>query len=90
MREVRLTTIDNPYDPFEQFNEWYRYDESKGYCTCGLVDRITKTSPNFGGSVIAADTEAAIDEIVELFPDGFYKKIVKSDSEENKNKETES
>ncbi len=30
---VRLTTVDNPYDPFTQWDEWYAYDEGKGYAT---------------------------------------------------------
>ena len=79
---VMLTTIDNPYDPFTQFDEWYAYDEQKGYCTCGLVARITKTSSNFGPSVILNDVEAAINEIIDLFPDGFYKKVYGTDGGE--------
>ena len=39
-----ITTIDNPYNPFTNFDEWYEYDESKGYCTSGYLSRIVRTS----------------------------------------------
>ena len=39
-----LTTIDNPFDPFEQFDSWFLFDVEKGYNTCSRLDRIAKTS----------------------------------------------
>jgi hypothetical protein len=35
MSNVMLTTIDNPFNPFDNWDEWYAYDEAKGYCTSG-------------------------------------------------------
>ena len=40
----RLTTFDNPFDPFEQFTSWFLYDEEKGYHTCAYLGRIARTS----------------------------------------------
>lgn len=31
--EVMLTTEDNPFDPFTQYDEWYAFDYEKGYHT---------------------------------------------------------
>lgn len=73
--DAMLTTIDNPYDPFTQFDEWYAYDEMKGYCTCGLIARITKTSDGFDIATQEKDIDDAIDDILELIPDGFYKRV---------------
>lgn len=38
-----LTTIDNPYDPFDQFTEWMLYDEEKGYHSTSYLGRIART-----------------------------------------------
>ena len=31
MSTCMLTTIDNPFDPFEQFTSWMLFDKEKGY-----------------------------------------------------------
>ena len=80
MEEVMLTTIDNPYDPFTQFDEWYQYDESKGYCTCGYLNRIARTSPDLPESDESDLIDQAIDEIIRINPLGIYKKVTKKDN----------
>lgn len=40
MNTCALTTFDNPFDPFEQFDLWYQYDTDKGYNSCAYLDRI--------------------------------------------------
>lgn len=39
-----LTTSDNPWNPFSHWDEWFEFDESFGYNTCGLLARYTVTS----------------------------------------------
>ena len=73
-----LTTSDNPYDPFTQFENWYAYDESKGYHTCGYIERIAKTSPDMSSFDQIEAVNEAIDEILRLNVTGNYKKVVKS------------
>lgn len=38
--ETFITTFDNPFDPFTNFNEWCSYDCQLGYNTCALIDRV--------------------------------------------------
>ena len=80
MKAVMLTTIDNPYDPFTQFDEWYAFDEQKGYHTCSLLARIANTSEELSETEIAYAQEQAIDEIIELNILGLYKKISSNES----------
>ena len=42
--ETMLTTFDNPFDPFDDFVQWFMYDVDKGYNTCGKIARIAKSS----------------------------------------------
>lgn len=76
MRVVMLTTIDNPYNPFEEFDKWRAYDLSKGYFTCEYLARIAVVSDSLSDDDIQSSIETAIDEIVELNLLGIYKKIV--------------
>ena len=43
-----LTTVDNPYNPFTHWVEWYAFDTSMGYHTCGLLDRVTEPTEGLG------------------------------------------
>lgn len=70
-----LTTIDNPYNPFTEFDAWYKYDMVKGYSTCGLLDRICKTSEKWSDTDIEKAKNNAIDYIVSstfLNPSGLW------------------
>ena len=37
-----LTTKDNPYSPFDQFELWQLYDIEMGYQTCERLGKILK------------------------------------------------
>jgi hypothetical protein len=81
MSNVMLTTIDNPFNPFDNWDEWYAYDEAKGYCTSGLLARITLTSDELSDEDQQQAIDDAINEIISMNPLGFYKKVTKIDSD---------
>lgn len=72
-----LTTTDNPFDPFDQFDDWLSFDMQKGYNTCSYLARIAQTSPEMSVDEQREAIETAIDEILELNVLGIYKKVVK-------------
>jgi hypothetical protein len=59
-----LTTIDNPYDPFEQFTSWLLFDIEKGYNSCGYLARIVQLSDDMSSAEVDKEVERAIDEII--------------------------
>ena len=67
-----LTTIDNPFDPFEQFTSWFLFDVEKGYNTCGYLARIVKLSDDMSQKEQEDEIERAIDEIISINPSGIY------------------
>lgn len=72
--EYALTTTDNPFDPFEQFASWYKFDADKGYYSCGYLARIAKISDDMTQKEKDAEIERAIDEIILYNPFGIYEK----------------
>lgn len=73
--DVALTTTDNPYDPMDEFDEWYTWDLANGYHTCAYLARVARTSESLTEEENLEERERAIDEIVELNITGTYKKI---------------
>lgn len=78
MTECRLTTFDNPYDPFEQFTDWFLFDEEKGYHTCGYLGRIARTSDSLSDEENQREVERAIDEIIKYDFRNIYQKVTSS------------
>ena len=73
-----LTTTDNPFDPFTQFDTWKAFDDDRGYHTCEYLARIAVTSNNISEADDNLAIDNAIDEIVELNVLGIYKKVIQT------------
>jgi hypothetical protein len=73
--EYMLTTVDNPFNPFTQFDEWFAWDTHAGYNSSGLLARIVKTSDNISDTDQVVATQQAIDEIVNENVTGVFRKV---------------
>ena len=73
--EFRLTTNDNPYDPFTQFKDWFVYDVTNGYNTSDYLARIATTSDQLSDNENDEQIEFAIDQIITNDVCNIYKKI---------------
>jgi hypothetical protein len=77
--EYMLTTIDNPFNPFTQFDEWYAWDRNAGYDTPSLLARIAKVSDDMSEPDQDLAIQLAIDEIVSENVSGMHKKVLSND-----------
>ena len=82
-----LTLIDNPYDYFTQFDEWFMYDNEQqskldlpNNC-CGYLDRIVAPLGGITDDLTESEEnqliDKAIDEIIAINPFHIYKKVTK-------------
>lgn len=73
--EYMLTTVDNPFDPFTQFDEWLEYDIRLGYNTSSFLDRVARVSDELSEADQALAIQEAIDEIVKENVSGMWRKV---------------
>ena len=75
IKECMLTTLDNPFDPFDQYEDWYAYDSRMGYHTPSFLARLVVTSSELSPADTAFAIEMAIDDIIKYDPLDMYKKV---------------
>lgn len=75
--QVAITTFDNPFDPFKDFESWFMFDVEKGYNTCSYLARIADINDSMSEQEANAEVERAIDEIIKYDFMNMYKKVKK-------------
>jgi len=69
---VMLTTIDNPFDPFTEWDEWFSYDLKAGHQTCQYLARISDNSDDLPENIQEEIDIEAMKEIIKNDPIGLY------------------
>ena len=75
--KVMLTTIDNPFNPFDDFTSWFMYDVESGHNTCAYLARIAKTSDQLTEKENDEEIERAIDRLIEIDPLDIFIKVTR-------------
>lgn len=75
--DYMITTSDNPYNPFTEFDEWYRYDTRMGYHTSSLLARIIVTSDELPESDQDAAYSDAVEEMLRENVTGLFVKVAR-------------
>lgn len=73
--EYMLTTVDNPFDPFTQWDEWFVWDHNAGYNTPGLLARVAFTSTDLAEADQHLAIQQAIDDVVRENVLGVHRKV---------------
>lgn len=63
-----LSTKDNPFDPFTQWEDWLAYDQNKGYNTCSYLARIAEVAEGLPEEQNRLEIKRAMEKIVLLDP----------------------
>ena len=80
--DCRLTTFDNPFDPFDDFTQWLLFDNEKGYNTVGYLARLIANLPDDLSEVEEEqEKEKAIDTIIANDFLNIYKKVERETDE---------
>lgn len=74
--DLFITTIDNPYDYFTQFEDWLAFDRAMGYYTLEYLARVCITSNELSEEQQNEDLEDAINSIIQ-WNGHLYKKTYK-------------
>lgn len=73
--EYMLTTVDNPYNPFTDFNAWLTFDIRMGYNSSSFLARIAMVPEDLPEPYESLAIQNAIDEIVRENVSGMWKKV---------------
>lgn len=67
--KAMLSTKDNPWNPFLNFQEWLNFDLLHGYDCSGYLMRLAHTSDDLSEEENAAEINNAILRIIDINPD---------------------
>ena len=74
-----ITTVDNPYDPIDDFRSWFTFDVLKQHNTCDRLARIAFVTDMLSDEEYSSEVERAIDEMIANDPENKYRKIKRAE-----------
>ena len=81
LKIARLSTVDNPYNPFTQWKDWLNYDLMNHHDCCAVLAQHCFTSDALSEEENLFELNRAIDEIVASDPAKQFIKVL--DPEDN-------
>lgn len=76
-QDCMLTTIDNPFNPFDDFASWFKFDIEKGYYTCSRLARAANFEQDMTQKEMDEENERAIDEIIRYDATNIFMKVTR-------------
>ena len=75
--DFALTTSDNFFDPFENFESWFAFDQANNYNSSGLIDRLAFTVTDLGNNLEKESSVNAMQDAIRLDLTGKRRIIVR-------------
>ena len=75
MPSYMLSTSDNPYNPFKDWDLWFAFDTQNGYNSCSYLARMCDAYADASPEDEEKSVNDAIDRIVALNLTGNYIKV---------------
>lgn len=82
--DYMITTADNPYCPFHQFEDWHQWDQFSGYHTLSYLASIARTSEDNSDEDNDLAIDEAISDILKLNITGNYIRVTRPTREMSK------
>lgn len=74
-KKIMVTTIDNPFNPFTDFDAWMTCDLQLGYNTCGTLASLVYISSELSDNLNEEEENRAIDQLVNGDLKGVFIKV---------------
>ena len=74
-KQFALTTIDNPFNPFDDYKSWLSFDKEHHYDSSERLMRIAQITDEMSMVEIEKEIERAIDEIIKYDILNIYQKV---------------
>ena len=74
-KQFALTTIDNPFNPFDDYKSWLSFDKEHHYDSSERLMRIAQITDEMSMVEIEKELERAIDEIIKYDILNVYQKV---------------
>lgn len=84
IEECMLTTFDNKWNPFTNWDDWWKEDHDLGHCCCEYLARISSDSFLLSDEFNDKEALFAIEEIILRDPDPNYCKIFRNGEKSRK------
>lgn len=76
--EIMLTTVDNPFNPFDNFDSWLLFDKEKGYNSCERLARLLQITDDMSQVEVERERIRAIDRLIELDFTNTFARVTRS------------
>lgn len=82
LKDVWITTVDNPFDPFTQWERWLQFDESNNYKTCERVAAFAHCSKeNLSDMENRELIDQALCRLCDFYGDKVYRLVVEGETQ---------